>query len=71
MHNDDPDRELKSILDEAVRSNTNVGSSTAVLLKFDTSQKNMITTTNLGDSAYIHFRPQKDGELELMFRSKE
>jgi protein phosphatase PTC7 len=64
-------QELRAILVEAARSNKEIGSSTCVLAKFDTENPNTLRTTNLGDSGYVLFRPQADGELGKLFRSKE
>jgi protein phosphatase PTC7 len=64
---------LKQVLVDSVKDNRYKGSTTCVLAKFDTSRENVIKTTNLGDSGYLILRPStaKDGELVLMFRSKE
>jgi len=59
---------LKNILVESVVANKNIGSSTVVMAKFDTG-KSSIKTTNLGDSGYVLFRPNAQGELEKVFRS--
>lgn len=48
-----------------------MGSSTAVLAKFDTSKENFIKTTNLGDSGYTLLRPLGEGKFKQLFRSKE
>jgi serine/threonine protein phosphatase PrpC len=55
-------QELKSILVESVKMNPNVGSSTCVLAKFD-SERNVLKTTNLGDSGYLLLRPDDTGAL--------
>ena len=61
------------MLVDSVKDNRYKGSTTCVLAKFDTGRENVIKTTNLGDSGYLILRPStaKDGELVLMFRSKE
>ena len=64
-------QELKNVLGEAVTTNGQTGSSTAVLAEFDTSQENFIKTTNLGDSGYTILRPLGEGKFEQIFRSKE
>jgi hypothetical protein len=67
-------QELKNILVESVKINKNIGSSTCVLVKFDTSKNNFIKTTNLGDSGYLILRPIQEGNesyLKLLFKSKE
>ena len=46
----------KNILIESVKVNPHTGSSTAVLVKIDQDQNNVIKTTNLGDSGYVHYR---------------
>ena len=55
-----PNSDLKSILMESVKANPNVGSSTAVLAKFDPIRDDVIKTTNLGDSGYMILRPDKN-----------
>jgi protein phosphatase PTC7 len=62
---------LKNILVDSVVANKNIGSSTVVMAKFDTRNNNKIKTTNLGDSGYVLFRPNEEGNLEKIFRSKE
>ena len=47
---------------ESVSMNLETGTSTCVLLKFDTERQNFIKTTNLGDSGYVLFRPTEDGK---------
>lgn len=42
---------------ESVKANQNIGSSTAVLAKFDQVREDVIKTTNLGDSGYMILRP--------------
>lgn len=64
-------QELKNVLVDAVKSNNQTGSSTAVLAKFDTSRENYIKTTNLGDSGYTILRPEGPGKFKQLFRSKE
>jgi hypothetical protein len=59
------------MLVEAVNINGNKGSSTAVMLTFDIEKDHTILTTNLGDSAYIQFRPSQDGSLKQIYKSKE
>ena len=54
---------LRTMVD-AVKSNGQIGSSTAVLAKFDTSRDNFIKTTNLGDSGYTLLRPIGNGKFE-------
>ena len=63
-------QELKSVLVESVKINKNTGSSTCVLAKFDT-ERNVLKTTNLGDSGYLLLRPDESGSLTQFFRSKE
>lgn len=63
-------QELKSVLVESVKINPNIGSSTCVLAKFDT-ERNVLKTTNLGDSGYLLLRPDDSGALTQFFRSKE
>ena len=46
-------KSLKEILNEAVKLNGNVGSSTAVLASLH--EPNLMKTTNLGDSGYVIF----------------
>jgi hypothetical protein len=72
-NNFDPNqaRELKAVLVESVKQNTATGSSTCVLAKFDTSRPNFIKTTNLGDSGYVLYRPDGQGGIKQLFRSKE
>lgn len=69
----DPSQELKQVLTDSVKSTSYQGSSTCVMVKFDTSRKDVIKTTNLGDSGYMILRPSsaKDGEIILLFRSSE
>ena len=57
---------------ESVVSNPNVGSSTAVMAKFDTIREDVIKTTNLGDSGYMILRPDSKtpGKLKTIFRSE-
>lgn len=70
LHSENNARELKNILVSAVKNNEkNIGSSTAVLAKFDTTRHDILKTTNLGDSGYVLFRPREDGTLEKLFRS--
>mmetsp|Transcript_3740 Transcript_3740/g.6371 ORF Transcript_3740/g.6371 Transcript_3740/m.6371 type:complete len:130 (+) Transcript_3740:122-511(+) len=57
MFNESPSLDLKTLLIESVKKNENMGSSTCVLLKFDTERPDFIKTTNLGDSGYLIFRP--------------
>ena len=64
-------QELKQVLVSAVKVNKKTGSSTCVLAKFDTSRENYIKTTNLGDSGYVIFRPNEDGTVSKIFRSKD
>ena len=66
-----PAWELKQILADAVLANKNTGSSTCVLVKFDTSKPDTLKATNLGDSGYLLVRPQGDGTFETIFRTKE
>jgi hypothetical protein len=56
---------------DSVKTNPNIGSSTCVIAKFDTSRPNFLKTTNLGDSGYLLLRPDTDGNLQSLFRSKE
>lgn len=69
----DPSQELKQVLVDSVKDNKYKGSTTCVLAKFDTGRENVIKTTNLGDSGYLILRPStaKDGQIVLLFRSKE
>ena len=53
-------QELKSVLVESVKMNQFTGSSTCVLAKFD-SQRDVLKTTNLGDSGYLLLRPDDSG----------
>ena len=64
-------QELKSVLIDCVKANTHTGSSTCVLAKFDTSRDTYLKTTNLGDSGYVLYRPNADGSLEKLYRSKD
>jgi hypothetical protein len=41
-----------------------MGSSTCVMAKFDTERENILKTTNLGDSGYILFKPNRDGTIK-------
>jgi len=59
------------MLVDSVVANKNIGSSTVVMAKLDTRNNNQIKTTNLGDSGYVLFRPNAEGNLEKLFRSKE
>ena len=71
LHDQDNSEELKNILVESVRAHTRVGTSTAVIAKFDTSRPNILKTTNLGDSGYVLFRPKEGSEgLDKVFRSE-
>jgi protein phosphatase PTC7 len=63
LHAENNSRELKNILVSAVKANKNTGSSTAVLAKFDTTRHDILKTTNLGDSGYVLYRPNNDGNL--------
>jgi protein phosphatase PTC7 len=75
--NRNPKGELKQMLIEAVRRNTHVGSSTAVLATLDVTESGVVLrTTNLGDSGYVIFRAPSLGssnqdKLDAYFRSKE
>ena len=72
LHGEDNGEELKNILVEAVKAHTRLGTSTAVLVKFDTQRQNFLKASNLGDSGYVIFRPtEKDGKygLEKIFRT--
>ena len=64
-------QELKQVMIDSVKSNPNIGSSTCVIAKFDTSRPNFLKTTNLGDSGYLLLRPDTDGNLNPLFRTKE
>ena len=64
-------QELKQVLDDSVKANPNTGSSTCVLAKFDTSRPNYLKGTNLGDSGYLLLRPDSEGKLESLYRTKE
>ena len=70
-HSENNAKELKNILVDAVKTNKHIGTSTAVLAKFDTTRHDVIKTTNLGDSGYVLFRPNQEGKLEKLFRSEE
>ncbi|CDW91186.1 serine threonine family 2c [Stylonychia lemnae] len=69
-HKNDPNLELKILLEKALVQVTNQGSSTAVLLKIDPQRPDVLNTANLGDSGYAIFRVV-DQQLELYYRSKE
>ena len=56
MYNKNKTETLKNILIESCKVNPHTGSSTAVLIKIDPDQNNLIRTTNLGDSGYVHYR---------------
>ena len=56
LFNQNKTETLKNILVESVKVNPHTGSSTAVLVKIDPEQNNLIRTTNLGDSGYVHYR---------------
>jgi len=60
------------VLIEAAKINNETGSSTAVLLKMDTEDRNVLRTCNLGDSGYIIYRPDPVnlGKFKKMYRSK-
>ena len=71
-------KSLKEILIEAVKVNTNKGSSTAVLACLE--EPNIMRTTNLGDSGYVIYRASHPTEgynnkdeivLTKAFRSEE
>lgn len=64
-------QELKAVLVQAVKANKNIGSSTVVLAKFDTTRENFLKATNLGDSGYLLLRPEADGTFTHLFRTKE
>ena len=56
------------MLVEAVKINKNTGSSTAMLARLD-AEKDILYTTNLGDSGYRIFR--KKDQMELFYASKD
>ena len=70
---------LKEILIEAVKMNTNQGSSTAVLASL--VEPNIMKTTNLGDSGYVIYSASLESDeqndsspvvrLTKTFRSEE
>ena len=66
---------LKEILVDAVKMNTNQGSSTAVLASLE--EPNIMKTTNLGDSGYVIYSAarseadQNETVLTKVFRSEE
>lgn len=64
---------MKNVLIEAAKVNTETGSSTAVVAKIDPDDRNLLRTTNLGDSGYILYRPDpiEIGKFKKIFRSKE
>ena len=64
------DSSMKSMLVSAVSENRNTGSSTVVMASLD---KNMLFTTNLGDSGYLILRPDYKAarKLTTVFKSKE
>ena len=64
-------KELREVLVESVKASRQVGSTTCVLAKFDTTRHDYLKTTNLGDSGYIIFRPDAEGNLAMRFRSQE
>jgi protein phosphatase PTC7 len=64
-------QELRAVLIEAVKANKNIGSSTVVLAKFDTSRENYLKATNLGDSGYLLLRPIGDGKFTKLYRTTE
>ena len=70
-NDENPYKQLKTILIESVKQNKNIGSSTVVMAKFDQIRENIIKTTNLGDSGYLILRPEKNtpGKLKTIFRS--
>ena len=77
MYDSDPNKSLNNLLVDAVKANPNRGSTTAVMAKIETTEKQnkeqvLMKTCNLGDSAYLILRPSADGrELSHIFRSKE
>ena len=62
LFDEDPTRSLKYLLIEAVKLQTHIGSSTAVLAKFDQKDPSLLLTTNLGDSGYMLCRIIEDKE---------
>lgn len=56
---------------DSVKANPNTGSSTCVIAKFDTSRPNYLKATNLGDSGYLLLRPDSEGKLDSLYRTKE
>ena len=72
IYQQDKKQSLKDILIESVKINEETGTSTAVLLKIDPERPDShLLTTNLGDSGYMIFRPDEEGNLEQIFKSKE
>ena len=65
-----PAQDLKNVLVEAVKINEHTGSSTCVLVKFDTERPDYLLTTNLGDSGYFVFRPDPEDEYKLKNKYK-
>ena len=65
----DPTLDIKEILSSFVKSNSNVGSSTFVMARFDTDKPNCIKTFNLGDSGYFILRPNEEGVVHKVFKS--
>ena len=67
-----PFKELKQVLTDSVRKNTEIGSSTIVMAKSDMVRGNYIKTTNLGDSGYWIFRPHSEipRKFELIYKSE-
>ena len=66
-------RDLREVLVEAAKNNEETGSSTAVMAKIDPDDRNVLRTTNLGDSAYILYRPDpiEIGKFKKIYKSKE
>ena len=55
-YDSNPFDDLKQILIESCSEAQNIGSSTAVLVKLDPKEENVIKTCNLGDSGYVVYR---------------
>ena len=69
IHYENPKKSLKDILIQSVKINVQTGSATCVIAAFDDTKSDFITTTNLGDSGYVIYRPDESGKLEKIFRS--
>ena len=70
----EPKRDLKDMLVNAVKVNPNRGSTTAVIAKLDSQSVEpvVMSTCNLGDSGYLVVRPTEKGDqVSKVFRSVE